>query len=256
MGVSSKMRGLIDRPRPLALLGLLAFLGMLGVCAATSPAASRPSAKAHGSLGGPVLLGSVWGSNQSGYGEAHPKTIFNGGDPTGLVRGIKWKHWGARRAWGWGSSIFVWPGLSVAEGLRARARVVAFHLGTCEGRAAYNAVVWFFPAYHQHFHPDVYGDICSAHHPHGFRYHPTHCGGVQITRQTRAVEITTEHMNCRSARRLLRTSPSQRYAVTGGRFRHRGFYCGSMGWGEIGPPSIFECALDLRSVVFEVYSPG
>jgi hypothetical protein len=235
---------------------LRALLAMLCACVIVAATAATPAAAARAPRQGPVLLGNVWASNQSGYGEAAPETIFNGGDPTGLVRGIHWKHWGAGRAWGWGTSIFVWPGLSVAEGLRARARVVAFHLGTCEGSAAYNAVEWFFPAYHQHFHPGVYGDICTEHHAHHLRYHPTHCGGVQITKLTRAVDITTENMSCRAAGRLLRTSPTQRYAVAGGRFRHRGFYCGSMGWGEIGPPSIFECALDRHSVVFEVYAPA
>jgi hypothetical protein len=200
-----------------------------------------------------VVLGNSWGPNQSGYGEAHPRRIFNGGDPTGLVMHVHWKHWGSRRATGWGTGLFVWPGLSVAEGIRARARVVAFHLGTCEGHPSYNAVEWFFPAYHQRFHRSLGGQICSEH-QHGLLagYHPRHCGGVNLVRGTRAISITAENMTCSAARRLLRDSPSQRYAIPGGRFRYRGFYCGSMGWDESGFPSIFQCALDQRSVTYEV----
>jgi hypothetical protein len=134
---------------------------------------------------------------------------------------------------------------------------VALHLGDCEGRTAYNAVEWFFPSYRQGFHRAVAGEICTEHRRHHLvGYHPRHCSAASITRLTRAVSVTTENMTCRSARRLIRTSPAQRYAVAGGRFRHDGFYCGSMGWGEIGPPSIFECALDRRSVVFEIYAPA
>jgi hypothetical protein len=230
-----------------------ALLGVLGVCvvaAALIPAAGIASHADHRSR---VVLGNSSGPSQDGYGEAHPRRIFNGGDPSGLVMHVHWKHWGSRRATGWGTGLFVWPGLAVAEGFRARARVVAFHLGTCEGHAAYNEVEWFFPAYHQRFHQSLGGQICSEHRHHlRSSYHPRHCGAVNLTHGTRAISITTENMTCRAGRRLLRGSPSQRYAVPGGRFRHRGFYCGSMGWEETEFPSIFQCALDQRSVTYEV----
>jgi hypothetical protein len=234
---------------------LFALFSVLGACLVMSMipglgvAAQLPQS-------GSVVLGNVSGPYQDGYGEAHPRKIFGGGDPTGLVQGVHWKHWGSGRATGWGTGLFVWPGRTVAEGVRARARVVAFRLGSCEGHAAYNALEWFFPAYHQRFHPSLGGQICTEHHHHQFPFHSRHCGGVQITRLTRATELTSENMTCRSARRLIRTSQTQRFAVAGGRFRHHGFYCGSMGWGEIGPPSIFECALDDRSVVFDVNVPA
>jgi hypothetical protein len=42
-----------------------------------------------------------------GWGRFKPKTIFNGGDPSGLVSGIRWSHWGKRIARGRGrTSIF------------------------------------------------------------------------------------------------------------------------------------------------------
>jgi hypothetical protein len=229
---------------------LLALLVVLIAASAIVPAVGAGADHGHRQR---VVLGNSFGPNQDGYGEPHPRRIYGGGDPTGLVIHIHWKHWGSKRATGWGRGFFVWPGLAVAEGVPARARVVAFHLGTCEGHASYNALEWFFPRYHQHFHRGIAGSICFHNGHVRDNYHPRHCGGLNVTRLTRATSITTLHMSCRAARRLIRTSQSSRYAVGGGRFRHHGFYCGSMGWGEIGPPSIFECALDQHSVVFEIY---
>lgn len=202
-----------------------------------------------------LALGESRSPTQVGYGETHPKTIFNGGDPTGLVTHIHWRHWGAKKAFGWGRSIFVWPGTSVAEGLSARARIVAFHRGMCNEVPSYNAVEWFFPTYHQSFAPGQYSGTCSGEYS-GFRYHPSHCRAVDITRQSRAVSVTTQHLSCRRARRVIASSPAQRYAVSGGRFIHRRYYCGTQGWIEGEPPAIFECALDRHSVVFEIDAPG
>jgi hypothetical protein len=227
---------------------LFAFVGVL--CLAGAPACG---AAAGHPLGGPITLGNSSSPNQRGYGESHPRVIFNGGDPSGLVNDIHWTHWGSRRATGWGRGLFVWPGLTVAEGLRTRARVVAFHLGSCEGHASYDALEWFFPRYHERFHPGEYGEICSEHFRRRNTYHPRHCGGLMLANRVKAFSITAENMNCRSARRLVRTTPAARYAFSGGRFRHRGYYCGSTGWEEFGSDSTFDCALDRRSVFFEVY---
>jgi hypothetical protein len=204
--------------------------------------------------GGSPVLGQTSGPNQRGYGEARPSVIFNGGDPTGFVGGIRWSHWGAKRATGWGYGLFVWPGLAVAEGQRAKARVVAYHLGTCGGVRSYNAVQWFFPRYGQRFHPGEGGSICAERHPHFSGYHPRHCANLALSRFSEASSITALHLSCRRAKTLIRTSQVRRYAISGGRFRHRGYYCGSSGWGGGEPPALFQCALDLRSVTFEVYT--
>jgi hypothetical protein len=196
-------------------------------------------------------LGQPWSQNQQGYGEIKPRRIFNGGDPTGLVMHIHWKHWGAKRAWGWGTGIFVWPGTSVAEGIRARARVVAFHLGTCHGAPAYDAVQWFYPGYDETFHPGLHINDCSGRYA-GFGYHPRHCRSFGIGRGAFAYEVTTLHLSCRHARTLVASSPAARYAFGGGRFIHRHFYCGTTGMYEGEPPAIFDCARDLRSVTFDV----
>jgi hypothetical protein len=228
------------------------FLALLVVAIAAFALVPATGVGAHHAHRQRVVLGNSAGPSQSGYGEAHPRKISNGGDPSGLLLDVHWKHWGSKRATGWGRGLFIWPGLAVAEGIRARARVVAFHLGTCEGHAAYNAVEWFFPAYGQHFHADLGGQICTEHEHQDYSYHPLHCQAVNLVHGTKAISITAENMTCDAARRLLRGSPSQRYAHSGGRFRYRGFYCGSIGAEESEFPSIFQCALDQRSVTYEV----
>jgi hypothetical protein len=109
----------------------------------------------------PILAG-PWSLNQEGYGHAKPSTVFNGGDPTGLVEHIEWLTWGGPRAVGVGSGFYVAPNQIVAEGHRAAAVIVAFHLGRCHGRSAYNAVQWYFPEHGEHFKPHETGyKICT-----------------------------------------------------------------------------------------------
>lgn len=111
----------------------------------------------------PVLAG-PWGAYQEGYGYVEPKSIFNGGDPTGLVTGIHWETWGGARATGTGEGWYVGPHEDVAHGKKAPAKIVLFHLGTCHGRAAYDAIEWFFPGQKQvgAFVPGDYIDPCTG----------------------------------------------------------------------------------------------
>jgi hypothetical protein len=88
------------------------------------------------------ILAEPWSSNQKGYGEVEPRTIFNGGDPTGLMREINWITWGGPVAVGEGLNIYVRPNQSVAERTPETALVALFQLGRCHGRVAYNAVKW------------------------------------------------------------------------------------------------------------------
>ena len=98
----------------------------------------------------PILAG-PWAPGQEGYGHVRPSTIFNGGDPTGLVKGIEWLTWGGSRAVGVGTAFYVSPNQITAEARLAAAVVVLFRLGTCRGRRAYNAAQWYFPEYGGHF---------------------------------------------------------------------------------------------------------
>jgi hypothetical protein len=110
----------------------------------------------------PILAG-PWARDQEGYGHVRPSTIFNGGDPTGLVKDIEWLTWGGSKAVGVGSGFYVAPNQITAEGHRAAAVVVLFRLGTCRGRRAYNAVQWYFPEYGERFNAHERGyKICTG----------------------------------------------------------------------------------------------
>lgn len=111
--------------------------------------------------GGPVL-GAEWGSDQEGYGTARPATVFNGGDPTGLVSDISWDSWEGSRVTGHGTAVYVTADQTVADGTDEPATIVAFDLGDCNGRQAYRAVEWFFPQHGESFKPDQYINACTG----------------------------------------------------------------------------------------------
>jgi hypothetical protein len=82
------------------------------------------------------VLGSknFWpGDSDRGFGRAHPRRIFNGGDPSGLVGHIDWTHWGARRAHGWGRTYIFKPGGGYYR-KAVRAELRAGNLGHCTVR--------------------------------------------------------------------------------------------------------------------------
>ncbi len=106
------------------------------------------------------LAGSFSGGK--GFGQVEPTTVFNGGDPTGLVRDVVWKSWGGATAVAGGVSDYVGPGQTVAAGAEEPATVVAFDLGTCQGRLMYQAVEWYFPQHGQTFDAQQYEDICTG----------------------------------------------------------------------------------------------
>jgi hypothetical protein len=107
----------------------------------------------------PVLAG-PWAGGQQGYGHVRPRTIFNGGDPTGLVTDIHWRSWGGRRAIGTGTGFWVKPREIVVQGhFEKGARIVLFHRGRCHGRPAYNAIERYYPRHGQKFSP---GDDINA----------------------------------------------------------------------------------------------
>jgi hypothetical protein len=107
-------------------------------------------------------LGRRYGPYQRGFGQARPSSIFLGGDPTGMVNGIHWESWGGARATGNGTGYYVPPGKIVADGVRSPATVVAFNLGICDGKRAYQAVEWFFPQHGETFNPGTYINICTG----------------------------------------------------------------------------------------------
>ncbi len=108
------------------------------------------------------LLGTVWGPYQEGYGQSRPGTIFNGGDPTGLVADVRWTSWGGPQAEGDGTSDYVGPGQTVAGGTQETTHVVAFNLGMCQGKLMYQAIEWYYPQHGEKFDPKSYINICTG----------------------------------------------------------------------------------------------
>jgi hypothetical protein len=110
---------------PALLLALTAAVVLLPSAVAT--AAAEPV------LGSPSHLAPA----AKGFGKAAPHYVFNGGDPSGEVARLEWRHWGAATAKGRGVTWLLRPegGYYARPGkivLRAEA------LGTCpDGTAAY-----------------------------------------------------------------------------------------------------------------------
>jgi len=89
-----------------------------------------------------------------------------GRDPTGLVTSITWHGWGGSQAVGTGRSLYVAPGQIVAHGTIEPVRIVAFHLGTCNGRYMYAGVEWYLPQHKQAFDANQFEDVCiGAYYP-------------------------------------------------------------------------------------------
>jgi hypothetical protein len=124
---------------------------------------SAPASSGSAPAGGPTLgrLAGVF-SRGAGFGQVRPARIFNGGDPTGLVTRITWSSWGGGKATGTGTSVYVAPGQSNAQGRLQSATVVAFRLGSCHGTVMYRAVEWYFPQHGQKFSASHYEDICAG----------------------------------------------------------------------------------------------
>jgi hypothetical protein len=140
--------------------------------AASATAASRPtlspgtvaaSASPTAAAGVPTL-GQPAGdfAHGDGFGQVKPSKIFNGGDPTGLVTGVVWSSWGGAQATATGTADYVGPNQAVLDGTEETATVVAFDLGTCDGKLMYQAVEWYFPQHGQSFNPNTYQDICTG----------------------------------------------------------------------------------------------
>jgi hypothetical protein len=144
------------RWRSLVVAGVLVLAG-IGVVAHPALAAA---AAAHGEPTLGLRTGTF--AQGSGFGQVRPKTVYNGGDPTGLVTSISWQGWGGAQAVGAGRGLYVAPGQAVAQGTIEPVRIVAFDLGTCNGRYMYAAVEWYFPQHKQAFDGSQFEDVCTG----------------------------------------------------------------------------------------------
>jgi hypothetical protein len=125
----------------------------------TVPASASPTAAA-----GVPTLGQLAGdfARGEGFGQVRPSKIFNGGDPTGLVTDVVWSSWGGAQATGTGTAEYLGPNQTIAQGSEESATVVAFDLGTCDGKLMYQAIEWYFPQHGQSLRPNTYEDICAG----------------------------------------------------------------------------------------------
>jgi hypothetical protein len=111
------------------------------VAATLSPVTIAPAGASTEAASGTV--GAVLGSPAHlapaahGWGKAHPRHLFNGGDPSGEVSKLSWRHWGGATTTGRGVTWLLRP----EGGYYARpGRIVlrAEALGSCpDGTAAY-----------------------------------------------------------------------------------------------------------------------
>jgi hypothetical protein len=89
-------------------------------------------------------LGSHLGGAMKGFGVVKPKTVFLGGDPTGLVTKLTWKSWGSLVTLGTGTGYYPPPGKPVAAAVKVPVTLDASELGTCKGHKAYRRLSFTF----------------------------------------------------------------------------------------------------------------
>jgi hypothetical protein len=88
-----------------------------------------------------VVLGSAAFSQPygEGWGSSRPAKIFNGGDPSGLVREIKWISWGGLTAFGFGvHAIFKPHGGYYSQPVLVELRAYGLTNCTASGPKAYS----------------------------------------------------------------------------------------------------------------------
>jgi hypothetical protein len=114
---------------------LLAIVSALVLSAVVAGGPAQAQQRGHRVV--PVLGSKKFaGKYGSGWGTAHPKEVFNGGDPSGDVFSITWKHWGNKRSYGWGKNPIFKPGGGYYKH-PVRIQLRAQNLGHCGTRRAY-----------------------------------------------------------------------------------------------------------------------
>lgn len=104
-----------------AVLSVVLVLAAASVISEAAPASSSELV-----LGSPAFM-APYGE---GWGTSHPRKVFNGGDPSGSVSKLSWKHWGEPTAIGRGMVPLLRPG----GGYYARPGKLMFRaddLGSC-----------------------------------------------------------------------------------------------------------------------------
>jgi hypothetical protein len=105
-------------------------------------------------------LGSRLGRDTKGFGQAEPRTVFLGGDPTGLVAKLIWKSWGEPVTLGTGTGYYPPPGKPVAAAVKVPVTLTASSLGACKGHKAYKRLSFTFHYHGKAIKGSVWG-ICG-----------------------------------------------------------------------------------------------
>jgi hypothetical protein len=90
-------------------------------------------------------VGCTPGQNTLGFGHVKPRTIFLGGDGTGVICRIHWLSWGGEFAIGTGTAADVVGQQDDAHARWSPAVVILSKLGTWHGQPAYFRTRWRFP---------------------------------------------------------------------------------------------------------------
>jgi hypothetical protein len=99
------------------------------------------------------------GFDTKGFGRPHPsQIIYGGGAQTFNLFHVRWKHWGATQAYGTAKGWYVPTGKAISEGHTVTERLVAYSLGTCNGKRAYTRMARYVPSLGQHFRRNAKND--------------------------------------------------------------------------------------------------
>ena len=88
-----------------------------------------------------------------GFGKVRPSEVYTGGEAIFDVRNLHWKKWGGRHAVAHGKALWPRKHGPVSNYPTLRVKAVAYHLGKCHGRPAYQRFEWYFPSKGGHFDP-------------------------------------------------------------------------------------------------------
>lgn len=115
-------------------VAVVAVMSAALACAALAVAASSA----------PVLGSASAFMGGQGFGKVKPKTVFLGGDPTGLFKKLSWKDWGSSTATGTGSGFYPPPGKPTVDSVKVPVTLIASSLGKCHGHEAYRKLAVYF----------------------------------------------------------------------------------------------------------------
>jgi hypothetical protein len=111
----------------------------------------------------PPVLGSAkpFFPSGEGFGKVEPKTVYLGGDPTGLFRHVVWHGWDKPTATGDGTGYYPPGNKPVAAAVSTPVILTATKLGRCDGIAAYKKLAIVF-VYKGHEYPGTTINACAG----------------------------------------------------------------------------------------------